>query len=185
MNQTHKINWSIPEKFLSKKDLLAQYTAEINKRFNGTARTFVHGEVTTSYTPLPLFSKEQLQKTNYDIWVVVTESTTGYSGNAFAAYSGDGSRICYISFNDIYYIPGLVEDHNSGSPWEMTMQRQIGSIVHEIGHGAGLGYGEIYKLATVEDPSTDSFKTNLSFINPNDVFWSCLSDWLNTYMLTL
>lgn len=184
MNQTHKINWSLPDSLLPKANLLSQYSEEINKRFAGTARSFVHGIVTTGYTHQPYFSAEQLNKLNYDIWVVVKESTNGYSGNAYAGFSGDGSRVCYISFNDIYDLSILVKDINSGSPWEMATIRQIGSIIHEIGHGAGLGYGEIYKLATVEDASADQWKTNISLISPTDPFWARHPDWRNTYMLT-
>ena len=114
----------------------------------------------------------------FEIWAhaIHTDYPVSYGGYAGIDDSGAGV-LAGLKWTRLYnpdqLMPNEVVDY-----WT-----QINNMLHELAHVFGAGYGEYYKLSTIQDTTGVSPLLNINILDQNDSFWSDKPDFMTDPLL--
>lgn len=165
------------------KQVLAQYVDDMNFVLQkNTDRRLVFdpetGIVPTTTQPHSDWATPPLPVDGFEIWAhaVRTGSATSYGGYAGIDSSGAGV-LAGLKWTRLYdpahLTPAQVADY-----WT-----QINNMLHELAHVFGAGYGEYYRLSSIQDTTSVAPFLNINVFDPSDSFWSDKADFKSDPLL--
>jgi hypothetical protein len=159
------------------KQVLAQYVDDMNFILQkNTDRRLVFdpetGIVLTTTQPHSDWAPPPLPVDGFEIWahVVRTGNTTSYGGYAGIDFSGAGV-LGGLKWTRLYD-PAQLTAAQVADYWT-----QINNMLHELAHVFGAGYGEYYRLASIQDTTSVEPFLNINVFDQNDSFWSDKADF--------
>ena len=114
----------------------------------------------------------------FEIWAyaIYTDYLISYGGYGGIDHGGAGV-LAGLRWTRLYdpdqLMPNEVVDY-----WT-----QINNMLHELAHVFGAGYGEYYKLSTIQDTTGVSPLLNINILDQNDSFWSDKPDFMTDPLL--
>ena len=168
---------------------LSRYVGDMNKIYaKTTVRQFVfdpnvHMQIWDK--PFPTGGMCYPLQSGYEYHVFVQKSPKNFSYN--------GSSLCNISNNNAMVSTGykwekIWSNSDIGTDKEARddyYRRQLRAVIHEIGHSHGLGLGEYYSLATLNDDTGTEPDLDVRSTNPDDAYWSSRKKVLLDPMLSM
>lgn len=134
--------------------------------------------ILTSTQPHSNQAAPPLPVEGFEIWAyaIHTDYLVSYGGYAGIDDGGAGV-LAGLKWTKLYdpeaLMPAEVADY-----WA-----QINNMLHELAHVFGAGYGEYYKLMTIQDTTEVSPLLNINILDQNDPFWSDKPDFMTDPLL--
>ncbi|MBK8616085.1 MAG: S-layer homology domain-containing protein [Anaerolineales bacterium] len=165
------------------KAVLGEYVHDMNVILaKNTSRRLIFNPETdiilTNTQPHSNQATPPLPVEDFEIWAhaIRTDYSTSYGGYAGIDDGGAGV-LAGLKWTKLY-------DPNSLSADEVVdYWTQINNMLHELAHVFGAGYGEYYKLTTIQDSTGVAPLLNINILNQNDAFWSDKPDFMTDPLL--